>query len=232
MQHGDETQRDEELQRHEHGDELLDAQLRAAILAEPIDATALDAHIRQQTAVEEHRRRIRRGKWIAAAGIAAMLAIAVGGYWFLPNRGPAAMCADAARDHRVEVVEQQRRNWLKDAAAIDALAARRGLSASAAEAIAPAGYRLERGKLCRLGGRVFLHLVYSNGAREFSFYLRDSAPSETFPGTRRAIGAGLNLDLGAEHVAQVPSARFTALVVTDESQDAARDIARLTATHL
>jgi hypothetical protein len=142
------------------------------------------------------------------------------------------MCADAARDHRVEVVEHQRRTWLTDAAAIDALAVRQGLSAPAAEAIAPAGYRLERGKLCRLGGRVFLHLVYSNGAREFSLYLRDRAPSEAFPGISRAIAAGLNFDLGAEHVAQVPSARFTALVVTDESQNATRDIARFAATHL
>lgn len=228
MQEGDQTQRDEEMQRAEE----MDARLRAAILAEPIDTAALDAGILRRIAVQVNRRRIQRGKWIAGAGIAAMLAIAAGGYWFLPNRGSAAMCADAARDHRVEVVEHQRRNWLTDAAAIDALAARRGLSASAAEAIAPAGYRLERGKLCRLGGRVFLHLVYSNGLHEFSFYLRDSAPSEAFPGTSRAIAAGLNLDLGAEHVAEVPSVRFTALVVTDESQDAARDIARLTATHL
>ena len=228
MQDGEETQRDEELQ----GDELMDAQLRTAILAEPIDTVALDAGIRRQIVVQENRRRIQRGKWIAAAGVAALLAIAVGGFWFLPNRGPAAMCADAARDHRVEVIEHQRRTWLTDAAAIDALAARRGLSGSAAEAIAPAGYRLERGKLCRLGGRVFLHLVYSNGAHDFSFYLRDSPPSETFPGTGRAIGAGINVNLGAEHVAQVPSVRFTALVVTDESQGAAREIARLTAKQL
>ena len=225
-------QADDEMAREEHSDEVMDAQLRDAILAEPIDATPLDEHIRKQIAAEVNRRSIQRGKWIAAAGIAAMLAIAVGGYVVMPNRGRAAMCADAARDHRVEVVEHQRRTWLTDAAAIEVLAARRGLSASAAEAIAPAGYRLERGKLCRLGGRVFLHLVYSNGAHEFSFYLRDSAPSESFPGTGRAMATGLNFDLDAEHVAQVPNARFTALVVTDESQDAARDIARFTAKQL
>jgi hypothetical protein len=227
MHYGDETQPDDEMQR----DELMDAQLRDAILAEPIDTTPLDAHIRKQIAAEASQHKIQRGKWIAGIGFAALLAIAVGGYWFLPNRGPAAMCADAARDHRVEVVEHQRRNWLTDAGAIDALAARRGLSAAAAETMAPVGYRLERGKLCRLGGRVFLHLVYSNGVREFSFYLRDSAPTETFPGTARAMGA-FNLNLGAEHVAQVPSLRFTALVVTDESQDAARDIARFAAKQL
>lgn len=227
MHYSDETQPDQEMR-----DELMDAQLRDAILAEPIDTTALDAHIRKQIAAEVSQRKIQRGKWIAAAGIAALLLIAVGGYWFLPNRGSAAMCADAARDHRVEVVEHQRRDWLTDAAAIDALAVQRGLSALAAQAMAPAGYRLERGKLCRLGGRVFLHLVYSNGAREFSLYLRDSLPSEAFLGTPRRGMSGLNLDLGAEHVAQVPSMRFTAMVVTDESQDAARDIARFTAKQL
>jgi hypothetical protein len=232
MHHGDETPPDEEMQCDEHGDELMDAQLRAAMLAEPMDTTALDSNIRKQIAAEENRRSIQRGKWIAAAAFAALLAIAVGGYWFFPNRGAAAMCADAARDHRVEVKEHQRRTWLTDAGAIGALAARRGLSAPKAEAMAPMGYRLERGKLCRLGGRVFLHLVYSNGVREFSLYLRDSLPSEEFLGTPRRAMAGLNLDLGAEHVAQVPSARFTALVVTDESQDAARDIARFTAKQL
>jgi hypothetical protein len=228
MHYGDQTRPGEEIQR----DELMDTQLRDAILAEPIDTTALDGHIRKQIAVEENRRRIHRGKWIAAAGIAALLAIAVGGYWFFPNRGAAAMCADAARDHRAEVIEHQPRNWRTDAGAIGALAAPRGLSAAAAEALAPMGYRLERGKLCRLGGRVFLHLVYSNGVREFSLYLRDSLPSEDFLGTPRRAMAGLNLDLGSEHLAQVPSVRFTALVVTDESQDAARDIARFTAKQL
>jgi hypothetical protein len=227
MHQGDETPPEEEMER----DELMDAQLRAVILAEAMDTAALDASIRKQIAAEINRRSVQRGKWIAAAGLAAMLAIAMGGYWFMPNRGPAAMCADAAMDHRAEVIEHQRRNWLADAAAIDALAARRGLSTPAAEAMAPAGYRLERGKLCRLGGRVFLHLVYSNGAREFSFYLRDSAPSGPFPGSARAMGA-LNFELGSEHVAQVRSLRFTALVVTDESQEAARDIALSVAKHL
>jgi hypothetical protein len=219
---GDQEQRD-----MEPGDPELDQRLRAAILAEPMDTVALDARIRGQL----DRGPIRRGKWIAAAGIAAILAIAVGGYVLLPNRGSAVMCSDAARDHRIEVVESGRRNWLMDAASIDALAAKRGLPGAGAEAIAPPGYRLERGKLCRLGGRVFLHLVYSDGAHEFSFYLRDSVPSETLLGTPRAM-AGLKLDLNAEHVAQVESSRFTALVVTDESRDAARDIAHFASHQL
>jgi hypothetical protein len=220
---GDQKQRD-----MEPGDLEIDQRLRAAILAEPMDTTALDARIRERLGLAS-RGPIRRGKWIAAAGIAAILAIAVGGYVLLPNRGSAVMCSDAARDHRIEVVESGRRNWLMDAASIDALAAKRGLPGTGAEAIAPPGYRLERGKLCRLGGRVFLHLVYSDGAHEFSFYLRDSVPSETFLGTPRAMAG---LDLNAEHVAQVESPRFTALVVTNESRDAARDIAHFTSRQL
>jgi hypothetical protein len=219
---GDHEQRDREA-----GDPEIDQRLREAILAEPVDAFSLDARIREQLS----RGPIRRGKWIAAAGIAAILAIAVSGYVLLPNRGSAVMCSDAARDHRIEVVEHGRRNWLTDAASIDALAAKRGLAGAGAEAIAPPGYRLERGKLCRLGGRVFLHLVYSDGAHEFSFYLRDSVPSETSLGTPRAM-AGLKLDLNGEHVAQVESPRFTALVVTDESRDAARDVAHFASNQL
>jgi hypothetical protein len=197
------------------GDEMIDAQLRDAILAEPIDTAALDARIRQQLQIQINRHRIQRGKWIAAASIAAVLLVAVGGYLFLPNRGPAVTCSDAALDHRIEVVEHQSRTWQTGVATIDALSARQGFSMRAAQSIAPAGYHVARGKLCRLGGRVFLHLVYSDGLHEFSFFLRDRAAGAALPAT----------DLGAEHVAPVASARFTALVVTDESRAAALDIA-------
>ena len=35
-----------------------------------------------------------------------------------------------------------------------------------------AGYHMEHAKLCRLNGRIFLHVVYSDGSREFSLFLR------------------------------------------------------------
>jgi anti-sigma factor RsiW len=207
----------------------LDARLREGVMGEgdmtdTIDAAALSARVRKNIG---DARRIQRGKWIAAASIAAMLLVAIGGYRLFSKRD-AALCADAADDHRTEVVEHQRRNWLTDPSAIAQLASRQGLQSAAPVALAPPGYHLERGKLCRLDGRVFLHLVYSDGAHEFSFFLRDRPAAEP----TRAMAASLSLDQDTQHVASVENARFTALVVTDESHAAAREIANFTAKRL
>jgi hypothetical protein len=199
------------------GEEEIDAQLRDAILREPLDTAGLDARIRERM----DRSRIQRGKWIAAFGVAAVVTLLIGGYWLLPNRSAMALCVDAARDHRIEVIEHQRRTWLTDPAAIDAMAARRGLSAPA-EALAPPDYRISRGKLCRLGGQVFLHFVYSDGAHEFSLYLRD----------RVAGQPAVRADLGSANVALIESARFTALVVTAGSRRDAPDLARFASARL
>ncbi len=207
----------------------LDAQLREGVMgeggtAEKIDAAELSVRIHESVG---DARRIQRGKWIAVASVAAILLVTIGGYRLFSSRD-AALCVDAADDHRTEVVEHQRRTWLTDPSAIDRLAARRGLESVTLAALAPAGYHLDRGKLCRLDGRVFLHLVYSDGSHEFSFFLRDRPAEDHAP----AIAATLNLDQGAEHVAAVENARFTALVVTDESHEAAREIANFAAKRL
>ncbi|HLW77880.1 MAG TPA: hypothetical protein VKS01_12865, partial [Bryobacteraceae bacterium] len=107
----------------------IDLQLRDAIRAEPADTTALDLAIRRKLA--EDVRHVRRGKWIAAAGLAALLLITVGGYRIFAVRD-AELCADAAGDHRAEVVEHQSRHWLTDSAAIAALAERQRISVDAA----------------------------------------------------------------------------------------------------
>ncbi len=139
-------------------DDQIDEQLRSAILAEPVSTAALDARIRH----ELNRGSIRRGKWIAAISIAAMLGLVMGGYRLLANRD-ATICTDAARDHRMEVAEHAQRRWMSDPAAVLSLATTRGLPAAPLNAIAPEGFRFEHGKLCRLGGQVFLHLVYTDG---------------------------------------------------------------------
>ncbi len=158
-------------------EEDIDAQLRSAICAEHLDTAALDARILHQL----NRRRIYRGKWIAAISVAAMLTIVIGGFRLLSNRD-AAICNDAARDHRMEVTDHAQRRWLSDPAAVLSLAATRGLPAAPVAAMAPDGFKFEHGKLCRLGGQVFLHLVYTDGAQEVSVYLR-----------KRDAGASLGL---------------------------------------
>jgi hypothetical protein len=189
-----------------HRDEDFDRQLRDAILAEPVDTAALDNRIRERTRFVT--KSVARGKWIAAIGIAAILTLAIGGYFLFPNRS-VVTCQDAVRDHRIEVVDGSQRKWLSDASEIKVLAAKQGLPLPA-----PQGYRLERGKLCRLGGHVFLHLVYSDGSHEASLYLRDRglAPS-----------TGMLID---GDVALAEGARFTAVAVSSSN---AAELARFAA---
>jgi hypothetical protein len=190
-------------------DDQIDEQLRAAILAEPVSTASLDARIRH----EMNRGSIRRGKWIAAISIAAMLAMVIGGYRLLANRD-AAICNDAARDHRIEVAEHAQRRWLSDPAALASLAATRGLPAAPVNAIAPDGFKFEHGKLCRLGGQVFLHLVYSDGAQEVSIYLRK----------RDASGSPNTVSQG--NVAVESTRGVVAVAVTSGSKIDAASVAR------
>jgi anti-sigma factor RsiW len=188
----------------------LDGRLREGVMGEDEAPLILDSRIRRSIADGGS---IRRGKWIAAVSIAAMLTIAIGGYRVMMNRD-SAVCADAARDHRIEVVDHAQRRWLRDASAINALAAKQRVSLEVPLSLS--NYHLDRGKLCRLSGRVFLHLVYSDGPHEFSLYVRDGTAGS------RAVAD----DTPGEYVVMVESARYVALVVTDESREAAREIAK------
>ena len=173
----------------------FDASLRTSILAENVDTTRIDRHIRRQIAPQTASHHTWR--WLlAAAGVAALVTAAVVGIRAFSSR-PKPVYAAAAKDHRWEIVDGQPRKWLTDRASIEALAARQGVSDSAIAAMAPTGYRLVEGKLCRLDGRVFLHLVYANGLANFSVFLRQpdgKGPVET----NREI---LVATQGAEHIA-------------------------------
>jgi hypothetical protein len=179
-------------------DAEIDRRLRDAILAEPVDTAELDRRVRRQIAG--------RSRWWLA--IAAMLVVAFVGYrMFAPDE-----CTDAATDHRREVVNREPRKWREDPAEIQQLANRQGVAVAI-----PAGYRVVRGKLCKLDGRVFLHLVVSDGARELSLYLRprgrDERAREVYVG--RARVAGFSTD------------RVTGLVVGDADLQFARSVWRM-----
>jgi anti-sigma factor RsiW len=192
----------------------LDERLRQAVLAEAVDTAAADLAIRRRLSREIRVRRL----WIAA-GVAAMLVVA-----FVVNRalaGSKAVVAAAALDHRREVIDHERRIWFSEPDQLDALAARQGISASAPTAIA--GYRMEHAKLCRLNGRIFLHVVYSDGSREFSLFLRQP-DSEGFTTVRVASSGG-------EQVAAFETGHALAMIVTDRASDAA-EFARIAAAAL
>ena len=78
------------------------------------------------------------------------------------------------------------RRWLSDVNAIQSLAQKQGVPASAISALATTGYRLERARLCFLKKQIFLHLVYTKDGSEYSVYLRP--PSGLFEGSVRGEG--------------------------------------------
>ncbi|MBZ5602425.1 MAG: zf-HC2 domain-containing protein [Acidobacteriia bacterium] len=189
----------------------LDARVRDAIAAEPVETAAVEQRVRAEIAGGSRRR------WIGiAASVAAAVVIASAGYrvWAAPDR----ICAAAADDHQREVVEGARRAWRSDAASIAELADREGLSSVAVQRLAPEGFQLEKGKLCRLDGRVFLHLVYSGASGTVSVFLRqrDANP----------IASIRDATAGAEHVAYFDTDRVSALVVSDGSKESALKVAR------
>lgn len=195
--------------------QAFDSLLRASILAEPVDCARVERNVRQSIASQSRR-------WMfAAAGIAAVLLLALGIRAALALRTTPVFAA-AARDHRLEIVDGQPRKWFTDRGAIEGLAGGQGVSASALEAIAPAGYRLAKGKLCRLDGQFFLHLVYVNGSENFSVFLRHADGSRTIHAETQ----------GAEHVAGFQEHQLTTLIVTEQPGDAAERFARSAAAVL
>jgi len=213
----------------------LDARLREVVLAEESNAARVDSRVRQLIAAEserqippQHAPRSRRWASAAIAIAAAAIVLAAVGYRTLVGTSVARVYADAAWDHGVEVVDRQPRPWLTDPAQIAELAEKQGISPSAVTALDSGGYRLERGKLCFLDHRIFLHLVYSDDVREFSVYLRPR-DAKALTASVREISNGEPLctsDLGNEHVASVETPQLTALVVTNQSSDAALNFAR------
>lgn len=193
----------------------LDARLRGAILAEACDASAVEERVRERIGAGAGLRRFSIAAG-AAAAIAAMLAAALFVYRDEVRVSP--VYADAALDHRQEVVEHERRTWVSDADAIMALLARLGLADPAVAAFSPRGYRLEGARLCRLNGKVFLHLVYTDGPHEISVFVGQ-------PDAAHARGPE-TASFGSEYVAAFETSRVSGLVVAEQSRDRTVEIAR------
>jgi anti-sigma factor RsiW len=204
----------------------VDARLRAAVLAEPADTSAIEARVTLSIAGRTQTvSRAPAWRWtLTAAAAAALLMTGYGGYRALlpPKVSPAF--AAAALDHHTEIVEGQPRRWRTDIASVSDLAAREGISISLISRIAPADYHFQQARLCRLDGVIYLHLVYSDstGARNFSMFLNGQNQDH--------IAKLYASSLGAEHVAGFEDGHVRAMVVTDQSGDAALQFARFAAS--
>lgn len=206
----------------------FDQSLRNGARAEHFESTPVEKRIRARIAAERRPRMAWAG---VAAGVAAVIALGVFGSRVLLMQPTDPLCKDAADDHRAEVVNAEYRAWRTTVPQIQVLADRPGVDVPLK---APPGYRLDRGKLCRLEGQVYLHLVYTNGHQEFSMFLRHRGP-EMPPGQARDSVNGRPLytvDRGKEHIAFLQTDRLTAVIVTDQSSDAALSLARFAASSL
>ncbi len=200
--------------------QAFDSLLQAGVLSEPIDSAtververAVERMVRRSIAAESRRR------VLAVAGIAATLAVAAFGIRMASRAARATIApiyTAAAFDHRIEIVDGQPRKWFTDPAAIEGLARSQGIAESAVYALAPAGYRLAKAKVCLLDGRLFLHLVYANAAGNVSLYLRRTDRVRSVHAETR----------GKEHVAGFQEHQLTAVVVTEQPGDAAERLAR------
>jgi anti-sigma factor RsiW len=185
-------------------DRSLDATLRSALGGFAPDTGRLEQTLRRKISVDRRRRRL---AW--AGAIAATVVLLAGGAlaWARWTRPP-QWYADAALDHRTEVIERQPRRWRSSETELAALAAQNGLQLGQVSALAAPGYRLERAKICRIDGRRMLHLVFSSETRRYSVFVSPHVgPVETVRRMRR----------GAEQVAGFETGYFRGLVVSEGS---------------
>jgi hypothetical protein len=187
-------------------DDELDQRVRASILAEEVDTS------RVATAVRNQIRKPRRVVLWSLAAAAASIALAA---FLWPQIPP--ICVAAAQDHEREIVKGESRRWLTDLSAIDSLAEKQGVPASAIAALGTTGYRLERGRLCFLKKQIFLHLVYTKDGSQYSVYLRPRTDEASFSNSVR----------GSENLAYFETNHVTVVFVSHGAN--AQVFARLSA---
>jgi hypothetical protein len=185
-------------------DDELDQRVRAAVLSEQLDTSRVELAIRDRI-----RRRHVPGWAVAAAAVMAMLLAGVLSYrTFLKEQTP-PICVAAAHDHEREIIKAEPRQWLTTLSAIESLAEKQGVPASAIAALDTTGYSLERGRLCFLNRQIFLHLVYTRNGDEISVYLKPRGSDFPLDGSVRQAS------IGPEDLAYFQTDRLTAVFVDE-----------------
>jgi hypothetical protein len=197
-------------------DAEIDARLRTLFSEELPDASGVQHVVRKRIAAERARR------WIMIASAAAVL-LTVAGYGLVNHARETKVYAELARDHRLEVVEKKQRHWRNEPSEIQPLVARYGVTAPMLAGFAPAGYHLKHAKSCGIAGMPVLHLVYANGDREISVYVRQHVGSGIRPGS---------LTVDSEQVAAFERGGFEAAVVMVGSGNECQAFARRAASFL
>jgi len=196
----------------------LDAALRSALGDLP-DAGRVEQVVQRKISADRRRQRM---AWAGAIAAAVILAAGAALAWARWSRAP-EWYADAALDHRTEVIEGQPRHWRTGDAELAGVAARAGLELGQITALGAPGYRLERGRICGIDGERMLHLVFSNGTREYSVFVA------SHPGPARPVRT---VRRGAEQVAGFETGHYRGVVVSEGSAVECAELAQAAAGRL
>ena len=134
---------------------------------------------------------------------------------------PLTIYRDAADDHRAEVVEHMKLRWAQDDASILSLLKTVGATEELTQQITPAGFHLDRARVCKLLSHRYVHLVYSDGTREVSYFLRSREGEElTGQPIVTVNGKAVYLDSVRDlSVAGFQTQNVTVLLVSDEPKE-------------
>lgn len=192
----------------------LDARLAAACTQDAPDPRRVEQMFRGEVA-RQRRLRFQFQAGLIAAGI-VVLAVALGITW-RRSAAPPPWFADAGSDHWDEVVQGQPRRWRTAPGDIERVVEQHGLTYAQVASLADEGYVLDRAKNCGIEGARTLHLVFRNGTKAYSVFLRrwDSARREVRTARR-----------DAEQVSGFDSGRFRAAVVIVGSAGECEKLAR------
>jgi hypothetical protein len=185
-------------------DDELDERVRAAMRAEPVDASRVAAAVRGRIAPRPH---TVPGWAVALSAVMVTVLATLFSYREFSQQQIPAVCSAAMQDHEREIVNGEPRQWLTGLSAIQALAQKQGVPVQAIAALDATGYRLERARLCFLQKQIFLHLVYSKQGGEYSVYLRPRSGEPSFDGSVR----------GTENLAYFETNRLTAVFVSQDT---------------
>jgi anti-sigma factor RsiW len=192
---------------------LLDRQVRADDLLRssfatlPVSTAAVQSRVLARIHAVPWWRQIFQTRRFQFALVSTLLVIAT--IAFLRSRSDprtAYLFETAAADHVECVVDRiEKAGWLTDVQATEQLAVQIVGDARPVRALAPAGYTLVRARPCRLEGKskTWLHLIYSHGAREVSFFIRNSRISPESKGQ-----LALTADLSSQRVGDLEVVGF------------------------
>lgn len=151
----------------------FDLVIKHAINDERLQTRQLEAHVRDAIRKSNpwHRPLLFVRYGIAATVVFATILIASLGY-AKGRMDRSAVCVDAADDHQEEIVGKAPRKWRSRSDEVALLSQKAVGDSSIPQRIVPAGFYLVGARICDLHGKRYMHLDYSDGKNEISFFVR------------------------------------------------------------